>query len=106
MNYNSKVFAKMLAFIKQVNRMSEDEVSFQTIKAEEIQFGKNNFLEIAKKKAITADGENTFISISRGFFANTANDEKVKKFRRSIAIPEDSDIVDAVVKAFENVSKA
>ena len=30
-------------------------VEFQTVKSEEVKFGKNNFLEIARKKAITQD---------------------------------------------------
>ena len=31
-------------------------VQFETIKAEEIKFGNNNFLEVARKKAITDEG--------------------------------------------------
>jgi len=85
--------------------MAEENVSFETIKAEEIQFGKNNFLEIAKKKAITEDGENVFLSISRGFFSEV-DGEKRKKFRSSIAIPDEKEIIDAVMKAFENVINA
>ncbi|MCK4809016.1 MAG: hypothetical protein KAS90_05310 [Candidatus Aenigmarchaeota archaeon] len=85
--------------------MAEENVSFETIKAEEIQFGKNNFLEIAKKKAITEDGENVFLSISRGFFSEM-DGEKRKKFRSSIAIPDEKEIIDAVMKAFENVINA
>ena len=85
--------------------MADENVSFETIKAEEIQFGKNNFLEIAKKKAITEDGENVFLSISRGFFSEM-DGEKRKKFRSSIAIPDEKEIIDAVMKAFENVIKA
>lgn len=85
--------------------MSEENVNFETIKAEEILFGKNNFLEIAKKKAITEDGENVFLSISRGFFSISETEEKTKKFRRSIAIPLDKEIIEAVIKAFKNVMK-
>ena len=43
-------------------------VEFETIKAEEIKFGRNNFIEISRKKAITDGGENEFISIARGFY--------------------------------------
>ena len=38
-------------------------VEFETIKAEEIKFGRNNFIEISRKKAITDGAENEFISI-------------------------------------------
>ncbi len=63
-------------------------VEFQTVKAEEVKFGKNNFLEIARKKAIVEDGENEFIAISRGFFLP----DGAKKFKKSLAIPDQEDI--------------
>lgn len=65
-------------------------VKFETIKAEEIKFGAKNFLEIARKKAVTEEGtENEFISISRGFFTP----ENEKRFRKSIAIPNDKEVI-------------
>lgn len=73
-------------------------VQFETIKSEEIKFGNSNFLEIARKKAISEDGENTFISISRGFL--TMNGEK--RYRKSFAIPLDEKVIDFVV---ENLKK-
>jgi hypothetical protein len=63
-------------------------VEFQTVKAEEVKFGKNNFLEIARKKAIVEDGENEFIAVSRGFFLP----DGAKKFKKSLAIPDDVEI--------------
>ncbi len=67
-------------------------VEFETLKSEEIKFGRNNFLEIARKKAIADDGENEFISISRGFFAP----DGTKRFKKSIALPDDQQIKDFV----------
>jgi hypothetical protein len=69
-------------------------VEFQTVKAEEVKFGKNNFLEIARKKATSEQGENEFIAISRGFFLP----DGTKKFKRSIAIPDEKDIKEFVSK--------
>ena len=63
-------------------------VTFETIKAEEVKFGKNNFLEVARKKASSDQGENEFIAISRGFFLP----DGTKKFKRSIAIPDEDEI--------------
>ncbi len=68
-------------------------VEFQTIKAEEIKFGKNNFLEIARKKAVAEDGENEFIAISRGFFLPDGS----KRFKKSLAIPDDDNIKNFVI---------
>ncbi len=63
-------------------------VTFETIKADEVKFGKNNFLEVARKKATSEQGENEFIAISRGFFLP----DGTKKFKRSIAIPDEDEI--------------
>ena len=63
-------------------------VNFDTIKSEKIPFGKNNFIEVARKKAIANDGENEFISISRGYFL--PNNEA--RFKKSITIPDDENI--------------
>jgi hypothetical protein len=70
-------------------------VTFETVKAEEIKFGRNNFLEVARKKATTEQGENEFIAISRGFFLP----DGTKKFKRSIAIPDEQEIKDFIAKS-------
>ena len=67
-------------------------VEFQTIKAEEVKFGNNNFIEVARKKAISDNGENTFISISRGF----VTPEGEKRYRKSLTVPLDKAVVDFV----------
>lgn len=69
-------------------------VQFETIKADEVKFGKNNFLEVARKKATSEQGENEFIAISRGFFLP----DGTKKFKRSIAIPDDDEIKEFISK--------
>ncbi len=74
-------------------------VEFETVKAEELKFGKNNFIEIARKKAKTEDGENEFISLSRGFFLP----DGTKRFKKSIAIPTDKEMLGFVVKALNSV---
>jgi len=66
----------------------DDGVKFDTVKAEEVKFGKNNFIEVARKKAIVEEGENEFIAISRGFFLP----DGTKRFKKSIAIPDDEHI--------------
>ena len=76
-------------------------VTFETIKSEEIKFGNSNFLEIAKKKAISEEGENMFLSISRGFV--TPNGEK--RYRKSFTVPLDENVIDFVAKKLKEVSK-
>ncbi len=69
-------------------------VEFHTIKAEEIKFGRNNFIEVARKKATGTEVENEFIAISRGFFLP----DGTKKFKKSLAIPDDKEIKEFVSK--------
>ena len=74
-------------------------VEFQTVKAEEVKFGKNNFLEIARKKAVTEEGDNEFISLSRGFYLPDGS----KRFKRNIAIPDDPQIREFVAKQIKGL---
>jgi hypothetical protein len=74
-------------------------VQFETIKSEEVKFGNNNFIEVARKKAITETGENEFISISRGFYTQTGE----KKYRKSFTVPLDGSVVDFVAKTLKEV---
>ena len=74
-------------------------VEFETLKAEEIKFGRNNFLEVARKKAIAEEGSNEFIAISRGFFLP----DGTKRFRRSIAVPDEAEIVNFVAKKLQEL---
>ncbi|HKZ90418.1 MAG TPA: hypothetical protein VJ300_09220 [Thermoplasmata archaeon] len=63
-------------------------VQFETIRAEKINFGRNNFLEVARKRATTADGVNEFISLSRGYYLP----DKTERFKRSLTIPDDPEV--------------
>lgn len=76
-------------------------VQFETIKGEEIKYGNNKFLEVARKKAIADDGEREFISISSGFFTQTGE----KRYNKSFTVPTDANVVDFVVKKLKEVSQ-
>lgn len=80
--------------------MSE-QVEFKTIKAEEVKFGRNSFVEIARKKAISDEGENEFISISKGFYTP----EGSKRFSRgkNISLPNEPDVVKEVSDKLKKV---
>jgi hypothetical protein len=67
-------------------------VEFETIKAEEIKFGRSNFIEVARKKAITPERENEFISISRGFYLM----DKEKRYRKSLTVPVSEEVVNFI----------
>ncbi len=62
-------------------------VEYETIKTEEIKFGRNNFIEVARKKAISEESENEFVSISRGYYL----DDGSRKWKASITLPSEQE---------------
>jgi hypothetical protein len=101
--YKSRVLDKPNCRKYGEKQMAED-VNFETIVSTDINFGTRNFLEIARKKAVTDDGtENTFMSISRGFYGKDKGD---KRFRTSIAFPDDKEVLESVVEALNDALKS
>ena len=62
-------------------------VEFKTLKSEDVKFGNNNFIEIARKKALSEQGEREFLSISRGFYLQDGS----KAWRASITLPDEDE---------------
>ena len=62
-------------------------VEFKTLKAKEVKFGKNSFIEISRRKVKTPVGENEFTAISRGYYMP----DGTKRWRASIALPNEKD---------------
>ena len=62
-------------------------VEFETIEAEEIKFGRNNFIEVSRKKVVTDGNEVEFVSIARGFYLNDGE----KGWKGSITLPSEKD---------------
>ena len=78
----------------------EEKVSFETMKSEMKDFGRNNFLEIARKKAVKEDGNSTeFLSITRGYYAA----DGTKKFKGTITIPDDSETKEFMAEMIKNL---
>lgn len=74
-------------------------VEFETIRAEKKEFGRNNFIEVARKKAKTDDGENEFISVSRGYFLP----DGTERFKKSLTIPDDQAIKEFVSEKIKSL---
>lgn len=62
-------------------------VEFETVTAKEVKFGKNNFIEVARKKATGEEGEREYISLSRGFYTPDGQ----RKWKTSITLPDEDD---------------
>lgn len=74
-------------------------VEFITISAEKVNFGKNNFIEIARKKAVSEDGENEFISLTRGYYLP----DGTERFKKSITIPDEEEVKGFIVDKIKNL---
>ena len=81
------------------NGTESKEVSFETVKAEIKEFGRNNFIEIARKRAVSADGSTEFISVSRGYYARDGS----RKFKRSLTIPDDPETKEFMAEMIRNL---
>lgn len=74
-------------------------VEYEIIEAKEIKFGKNNFIEVARKKAISENGENEFISISRGYYSKDGS----RKWKASIALPMEKEKREEIAELIKNL---
>ncbi len=76
-----------------------ERLEFETVRADKIDFGRNNFLEVARKRVVTAEGTNEFISVSRGYYLP----DKTERFKRSLTIPDDPKVKDFVAEKIKSL---
>jgi hypothetical protein len=74
-------------------------VEFETIESKDVKFGKNNFIEISKRRVKTPVGENEFVAISRGYYLPDGS----KRWRASIALPSEKDKRDEIAKLIKTI---
>jgi len=74
-------------------------VEFQTVKAEVVKFGRNSFIEVARKIAKTPEGENEFVSISKGFFQEDGS----QRFRDSLSLPKEPEVLAEIAEKIKNI---
>lgn len=64
-------------------------VEYETIKSEKIKFGRNNFIEVARRKAkISPEEENIYISIARGYYLP----DGTERIRKTVSLPDDEEL--------------
>ena len=74
-------------------------VEFETVESKEIKFGNNKFLEVARKRAKTPEGENEFISISKGFVTPTGQN----RFKNALGFPAEDEIKNGLIEALQSI---
>jgi hypothetical protein len=80
-------------------RESERNVQFEVVSSERVPFGKNNFLEVARKKAVSETGVTEFISLSRGYTMKDGSE----RYKSSISIPDDPEIRKFLAEKLESI---
>ena len=74
-------------------------VDFETLRSEKKEFGRNNFIEVARKKALTDEGDSEFISVSRGYYLP----DGTERFKKSLTIPDTEEMKDFVADMIKNL---
>ncbi len=70
-------------------------MEYETIVSEYVDYGRNKFLEISKKKVLP---ENTiFLNISKGYYTP----EGEKRYQRGIGFPNEKEIVENLIKKLQ-----
>lgn len=75
------------------------DAQFETIKDEKKNFGKNNFIEVARKKIKSDTGETEFLSISRGYYLPSGE----ARYKKSVTVPDVPEIRDFVADQIKKI---
>ncbi len=73
-------------------------MEYQTIVSEYVDYGRNKFLEISKKKIMP--DENIILNISKGFYTP----EGERRYKRGIGFPDEKAIVDSLIEKLKAVA--
>lgn len=80
-------------------RPFREKVEYETLKIETINYGTNNFIEVAKKRAPNG---NVFISLSKGWYPAQSTE---KRYKAGIGFPLEKEILEQFLKALNEVIK-
>ena len=67
--------------------------------SQRIPFGKNNFLEVARKRAVSKSGTTEFISLSRGYTMKDGSE----RYKSSISIPDEEEVRKFLAEHIQNI---
>ncbi len=70
-------------------------VEFETVQSAEVTFGDDEFIEIAVKRAVSGEGTDQFISLSRGYI----DEEGGKRYKSNFSIPREAEVVASIMDA-------
>lgn len=73
-------------------------MEYQTIASEYVDYGRNKFLEISKKKV--ASDNTVFLNISKGFYTP----EGERRYQRGIGFPNEKKVVEYLVEKLKTIA--
>ncbi len=74
-------------------------MEYETIKSENIEYRRNKFLEVSRKKALP--DENVFMNISKGYYTP----EGEKRYQKGVGFPADKEFVQDLIRVIEAVAE-
>ena len=78
----------------------ETRVQYKNIKTETIEYGKANFVELARKKAKGQNTESEFISIATGYFTREG-----KRYKKAVTLPVDNNLMKKIAHLLSTLTK-
>ena len=76
-----------------------DDAQFETVKSEKKDFGKNNFIEVARKKVTSDKGSTEFVTISRGYYLP----DGAERYKKSVTVPDVAEIKEFVAEMLKKI---
>lgn len=75
-------------------------VTFETLEKREMEFGSNNFLEVARKVAQDEDSETEFLTMTRGYLDADGS----RRYKTNLTMPYEARIVDFAATSLMEVT--
>jgi|GEM_PF-967769 len=72
-------------------------MEYETIQSEYVEYGRNKFIEISKKKVVSENA--VFLNISKGYYTPTGT----RRYQRGIGFPPQDDIVEGLITKLQSV---
>ncbi|VVB51104.1 Uncharacterised protein [uncultured archaeon] len=74
-------------------------MEYETLKCEYIEYGRNKFIEVSRKKAMP--DENEFLNISKGYYRPDGE----RRYNRGIGFPVNEEIVKSLIEKIQQVAE-
>ncbi len=74
-------------------------MEYETVAVEHVDYGRNKFLEVTRKRILSEDSE--FINIAKGYYTPKGD----RRYQRGIGFPINEELIEALVATLRRLSK-